>query len=75
VTELRLSPELTATALRLAGARPDEWLCPVCGDVVPDSAGVRKSLCKTKTADELLCGPPVHEHRGRVVELIPRASL
>ena len=60
----QLSLELVDAALRLAGARPESWLCPVCGDVVPD---------------ESLTGgserPPRHEHHGHTVELVSRAEL
>lgn len=59
---MSLSAPLVRSALRLAGARPSEWLCPVCGAVV---------------ADDLVLDPvpPVHEHYGRPVELIWRAEL
>jgi hypothetical protein len=60
---VELSPALVRSALRLSGARPQEWLCPVCGAVV---------------ADELLsldCDRPVHEHYGHAVVFIERAQL
>jgi hypothetical protein len=59
---VRLDNGLIDSALRLAGVHPDEWLCPVCGAVVPD---------------ELLDGerPPVHQHYGHPVELVARAQL
>jgi hypothetical protein len=59
-----LSPKLTHAALRLAGARPQNWLCPVCGTVMPDEL----------IADDVE-GPPLHEHHGHPVALIPRAEL
>jgi hypothetical protein len=59
-----LSPKLTHAALRLAGARPENWLCPVCGAVLRDDL----------IADDF-DGPPFHEHHGHPVELIPRAEL
>jgi hypothetical protein len=62
VSEPRLSSPLVDAALRLAGVYPENWLCPVCGAVVPD---------------ELLDDrrPPRHEHYGRRVELVPRAEM
>lgn len=55
--EPALSPELESLALRLAGLRPDRWLCPVCGQDVADQ----------DVADQ---SPPLHQHHGRRVELI-----
>jgi hypothetical protein len=57
-----LSDELTDSALRLAGVYPQEWLCPVCGEVLQDEQLQVKR-------------PPRHVHRNRVIELIPRAQL
>ena len=65
---VRLSEGLTRSALRLAGARPDEWLCPVCGAVVRDC-----DLIPGVHAPGI--DPPVHEHHGRYVDLIWRAQL
>jgi hypothetical protein len=58
-----LSRPLVRSALRLSGARPEEWLCPVCGGVVAD--------------DELHpeVDRPVHEHYGHDVALIERAQM
>jgi hypothetical protein len=64
MSEASLSPALTDAALRLAGVWPEEWLCPVCGAVVPD--------------EHLTPGserPPLHEHHGRASALVPRAQL
>jgi hypothetical protein len=41
------------------GARPQEWLCPVCGAVIADD--------QVADEDDLR-----HEHYGRAVELVPR---
>jgi len=63
MTAASLSPQLVRAALRLAGARPDEWLCPVCGAVVADDS---------LDGDQV---QPIHVHRGRRVALVPRAQL
>lgn len=65
---VRLSEPLERSALRLAGARPEEWLCPVCGEVVADDAlrpGVHVPVID----------PPTHWHHRRQVDLIWRAQL
>lgn len=57
-----LSPSLIDAALRLAGAWPESWLCPVCGAVIRDIdlAGDR---------------PPVHEHYGHAVAFVQRPEM
>lgn len=64
-----LSPALVRSALRLSGARPDEWLCLVCGAVVADED------LALSAHEDLELDPPVHEHYGRRVELVWRPQL
>lgn len=55
-----MSQNATPTGQPSPEPRPDEWLCPVCGEVV---------------ADEVLAGPepPRHWHHGHYVAFVPRA--